>query len=222
MRAVAIALLLAGLVDAIRRRREIGPSFLLAVTVGVLLSVPILADGGARVYAATIATTAALIALGGCAIARWLRRGQFQSASRPMSLLPEAALAIVLLALCGPLLMLTLRTPTLISHGHDCLAGQTAASFLDRSGSGLVLVGDDDPLAGRSRFVTGTAFRTQVNWIAPPGFDALPRPLLVFDSFDRLSGRTARVIRPDTILSIPGSLQHLCGTWHGGAFIATR
>lgn len=221
VRAVAIALLVAGLVDAVRHRRDIGPSSLLAVTVGVLLSVPILADGGARIYAATIPATAALIGLGGGAIARWLRRGQSLPDLRPMSLLPEAALAIVLLALCGPLLMLTWRTPTLISPGPACRPGLIAAVFLPRYGSELVLVGDGDPRAGRLIFVTDTAFRTQSAWIAPAGFDALPRPLLVFDSFDRVSGRMARVVRPDTFLNVPGSLNRLCGTWRDGTFIAS-
>lgn len=221
VRAVTIALLLAGLIDAIRRRREIGPSFLLAVTVGVLLSVPILADGGARVYAATIATTAALIALGGCAIARWLRHGPSRPAAwGPMSLAPEASLAIVLLALCGPLLTATLRQPVLVGAGPLCSPGLTPAAFLPRPGSGLMLVGDDDARAGRFRFVAAAEFAAYMNPVATPAVETLPRPLLVFDSFDLISGRTARVIRPDAVKHVPGSLDRLCGTWRGGIFIA--
>ncbi len=49
----------------------------------------------------------------------------------------------------------------------------------------------------------------------PPGFDSLARPLLVVDSFDRVSGRRSSVIRPAAALKISGSLGRLCGTWHG-------
>jgi hypothetical protein len=90
---------------------------------------------------------------------------------------------------------------------------------LPRDGSELVLVGDGDPRAGRLIVVTDSAFRTQSAWIAPAGFDALRRPLRIVDSFDRVSGRMARVVRPDTGLNGPGSLNRLCGSWDGGTFI---
>lgn len=221
VRAVAIALLLAGLVDAIRRRREIGPSFLLAVTIGVLLSVPILADGGARVFAATIPTTAALIALGGAAIARWIGRGVAVPAPRRPDLLPETALALLLLALCGPLLALSWRTPTLLAPTQNCPAGLTAAAFLERPGSALLLLPDGDARAGRRPFVALSDFQTRTAWVAPEGVNDLPRPIYLVDSFDRIGGRAGRLVMAETGRARGARLDRLCGTWHDGTFVAS-
>jgi hypothetical protein len=220
VRAVAIALLLAGLVDAIRRRHEIGPSFLLVVTIGVLLSVPILADGGARVFAATIPTTAALIALGGAAIARRIGRGLALPTLHRPSLLAETALAILMLALCGPLLELSWRAPAPLAPTQNCPTGLTAAAFLKRPGSHLLLVPDGDARAGHRPFIALSDFQTHTGWIAPVGVNDLPRPIYLVDSFDQVGGRAGRLAIAEEARARGVRLDHLCGAWHDGTFIA--
>ena len=106
----AMALILAGLWSAWRRRREAGGGLLLAATLGILASVPMLADGGHRIYAATHAWSAALMAIGFVALTGRLGgRAPVIGAGRPAaatwSAAGSAAAGLVLVAVvaAGPL-----------------------------------------------------------------------------------------------------------------------
>jgi hypothetical protein len=63
LRYALTAIAVAGLVHIVRRR-DTHASFILAGTIGTLLSVPFLGDGGVRVHAATIAFSAVLLGYG--------------------------------------------------------------------------------------------------------------------------------------------------------------
>lgn len=210
IRALAIGLLLLGLVDCVRRRREAGAGFLLAVTAGVLLSVPILADGGARVFAATIPTTAALIAMGGVVVARRCGRDRPPLMPARASWAPEWALGAILLLLCGPLMAVAPRPAAPVAV-PDCPTGQTAASFRARPGSAIFLVGDNDPRDGRARHVGVSAYSAHTG-ATPPAVASSLRVLL---SRDDVSGRLAFVYLP-----VDAAPARLCGTWRDGAFLA--
>lgn len=76
LRLPILLLAIAGIVHCYRRRGEPVAAFLLAGMAGILLSVPFLGDGGSRVFAASHAVTAALVAAGGFTLQSWLTRRQ--------------------------------------------------------------------------------------------------------------------------------------------------
>lgn len=80
LRLPVLLLAIAGVVDCLRRRSDPTCSLLLAGFAGILLSVPFLGDGGSRVFAASHAFTAALVAAGAFGLQQWLARSRATSA----------------------------------------------------------------------------------------------------------------------------------------------
>lgn len=97
LRGLLMVLLVLGLVDAVRRRRDPIAGFILAANLGIFLSIPFLYGGGARVQAGTVGFTVLLVALGLAAVMRWAGRQPVSEAGR----LPLAA-AAALLAMLPP------------------------------------------------------------------------------------------------------------------------
>ncbi len=83
LRAVVILLTVIGIYGAVRDRRSAEGSLLIAATAGVLASVPLLGDGGTRVYAATAPMTAALAVYGLKLGLQWLKRPAAGAPSAP-------------------------------------------------------------------------------------------------------------------------------------------
>lgn len=175
LRGAAIVLLALGLFHCWKARRQVWAGFLLAVTSGVLLSAPLLMDGGPRVFAATIPATAALIGLGTVPIAAWL--GRSITATKPTTGLAALAFASFLLLLCGPLV-------PFYAGGYEsagdpnCPDGTLRVITKPRPGSALIVLRDGDPRAGRwpylsrAQFMSDNALELDPG-IAPPFYASL-------------------------------------------------
>ncbi len=214
VRGMAILLTLAGLVDCIRRRREKDAAFLLVVTAGVFASVPFLADGGPRVYAATIPVTAALIGSGALVLARWARRPVNLINERQISPVPAVLIVALIVALTGPAVPLaagSLRRPP--PEAHSCGGVGDPAIFVHRPGA-FVLVSTESPRDARLPHVRSTNL-----------LEKFPLPDLIGPAYlsrgrERLSGRWGWFVVNEYSEGPTKATVRMCGQWReGGVFV---
>lgn len=141
LRAIVTALALIGVVLAVCRRRQPLESLLLAVLIGVLLSVPFLGDGGSRVFAATHPFAAGLVALGAAGLQRRI-------APRIPSAFDEAAMArtavlagFLAIAALAPLLSIVTKTSVreTAATSSACPSGETRFAAIAPA-NGAVLI----------------------------------------------------------------------------------
>ncbi|MGN7613885.1 hypothetical protein ACQZV8_17585 [Magnetococcales bacterium HHB-1] len=153
VRWVVFTLTLIGLYGLIRdaRRKDPLATFVLAGNIGILLSVPFLYGGGARVYAGTIAFTTMLPVWGSYLL---IQRFQAQKEITPpppistSTINPQTIIAAII-----PLLMITLMTITITQQaGHykespvkTCGKGSKAATILFQKGASFQIYPDQDP-----------------------------------------------------------------------------
>ncbi len=193
-RLAAMALLLAGLSAAWARRRQPDGGLMLAATLGILASVPMLADGGARIYAATHAWTAALIAIGFARVLTWRRLHSAdgpQVAPQPTATWNGAGLALggALLAAvvaAGPLAAGRAVPPD--AEAPHCAADQVPAVLMARDAP-VARIGEGETLPDslvRDRGTPGpssrpptaltrvwNAHRGYMVWLLEPGPEAV-------------------------------------------------
>ncbi len=173
-RSVALILTLAGLWHAWRHRAQAQCALLLAIQLGVFLSVPMLADGGTRVFAASIPATGALIGIGLVAILSYL--GGARQTSEPKSVLaaPSLALLLAIGLLIAPAVPFYAGRPTAAVEPPVCEGDRLPIAVLDRADGSIVVLPDGDPRSTERAFRRAGAFAadndTRLTVDVPPPF----------------------------------------------------
>lgn len=163
-----MAIALVGLVHISRRMKSTPESFVLAGTIGTLLSAPFLGDGGMRVHAATVPFSAALIGFGIHAISGWLKRPAFKgNTGKELQSLP---VVIILIAICLPLAIiptLAPRTPA-PATAHTCTGGGAFMALATIPDAGIDLISPKDlNLLGKGVLAHGT-LPPDITNVTPP------------------------------------------------------
>ncbi len=153
LRAVIMALTVIGIYGAVRDRRGAEGSLLIAVTAGVLASVPFLGDGGARIYAATTPMTAALAVHGLKVAQQWL--------GRPIQAAPEGGRGLITAAL---VLGAVILAPVFLV-ARDTAAAGNLQDAIDRA---RVTCKAPD------RIITGRLPSANAIWLVPKGTMSAP------------------------------------------------
>lgn len=126
------------------RRREPAHAFLAAGALGIVASVPLLTDGGLRVYAATIPISALLVGVGVSLIIEKVKRCA-PSRPPPDTLWPHASvvfgLCLAALVVAGPLVTKALSHRPQLAEA-PCPDGQDVAYVRVARGSAIHIVGD--------------------------------------------------------------------------------
>ena len=157
-RGLALILTLAGLWHAWRHRMQPDCALLLAIQLGVFLSVPMLADGGTRVFAASIPATAALIGIGLVTVLSRLRMAKSATSSGVTSTVPSLALLAAICLLIAPAVPLYAGVPAPAPDAATCDDGGVPFSVLDRGHDGIIVLPDSDPRSGQRAFRRASAF----------------------------------------------------------------
>lgn len=135
---------LIALINCYRQRQHLLPSLMLAMTVGILLSVPFVPpwDAGIRPYAATIPIFALLPALGLAFIAQKMEWQKLLHISQPnyqTPILLLIALSLAILSFGGPIATKVLSQPPQFTQ-LSCPRGTEAVYFRNSAGSSINLV----------------------------------------------------------------------------------
>lgn len=157
-RGIALILTLIGLWWAWKHRRQPASALLLVVQAGVFLSVPMLADGGTRVYAATIPVTAALMGIGLAAALRMPAAGGAETPPRRSVGAASAAILAGVVLLVLPAVPLYAGHPSAAPDLPDCADGQMAIALLGRADSRVVVLPDGDPRVGTRDYRAASSF----------------------------------------------------------------
>ncbi len=173
-RSVALILTLVGLWHAWRHRMQPECALLLTIQLGVFLSVPMLADGGTRVFAASIPATAALIGIGLVAILSRLGGARQTSEAKTVMAAPSLALLLAVGLLIAPAVPLYAGRATVAAEPPVCEGDHLPISVLDRADGSIVVLPDDDPRSGERAFRRAGAFAadndTRLTIDVPPPF----------------------------------------------------
>lgn len=239
LRFIILILALIGFVDGLRRmRRDRLAGLLVAVNVGIFLSIPFLVGGGTRVGAATFAFVAMLAVEGvGAVAARFGRPTRVApgDSSAPSALVP-VAVALVLVPLgfaalaIGPLAG-SLRAAA--ARAPVCAVGETGFVLRYAGGSALTILADGTaaPLQGhaipRAELLATThapaAQPSRPLWRYSAKFMLAARlPLTMLVALDRLSGRVVTLFITGRPAPADGSLLAVCTRPQGGGYAVTR
>jgi len=179
-----------------RRRRNWEEGFLFAALLGLFASIPALADGGPRVYAATQGLTAMVVAVGAAAIAAWFGRRLGRHRDRlvreglgeqqaSVSAVPLAFGALVLGLLATGIALSSNFAPVLPKASLPCAPGQVAIKARLLPGSYLNVVADDARIKTRVPAVRLSDFRRGIADYGGKLYGALksePAPFLFFNA----------------------------------------
>lgn len=215
---------LAGLWVIFKHRRNWQEGFLFAALVGLFASVPALADGGPRVYAATQGLTAFVAAVGAVALvtalARRLGRALPPGGGNAQSLVVGAPLAfgLALLGLIAAGIGLSANFDPTPAATASCPAGQTAIAARLLPGGYVRVVADDSRARSRVPIVRLGDFRRGVAGGDTKLHRALavqPAPFLLLSAHNMGADAARWVVVPTADLpAVPARLE-ICGVSQG-------
>ena len=200
-RGLALILTLAGLWHAWRHRTHADCALLLAIQLGVFLSVPMLADGGTRVFAASIPATAALIGIGLVTVLSRFRTAELAMLPRVPSAVPSLALLAAICLLIAPAVPLYagVRAPAPDAPTSDapiCESDGVQIAVLERADGGIIVLADSDPRSGQRAFRSVSAFTADNDTRLAVD---LPPPFVLTRRWEPALGRLSWLVIPGDV-----------------------
>jgi len=223
VRIVVVLAWLIGIVTIVRRRTP-ETALLGLLALGVALSAPILAfDAGLRIYAATIAVDASIVAFGTAAFLGWLARRQTDSGSVPAGDWPAAgavtwtaAIVVLLAAIALPVALRQSAEPVALSiPERSCAPGSVASVIRPGRTSGVLPVVSAAESGTWPARASADAFTTRVDryTFGALGFEqarAGTTYIFAYDLGEGRFGQTFVAVAQDLAVPLDGTPQILC------------